>query len=62
MIEQLELRLTDMEEDASKAEAAAQMAADAAAQEKIEVQAFHRRKPARRSLPEHLPRERICGR
>jgi len=59
VLEQLELRLTDMEEDASEAEAAAQMAADAAAREKIEVQAFHRRKPARRPLPEHLPRERI---
>jgi transposase len=59
VLEQLELRLADMEEDASEAEAAAQMAADAAAREKIEVQAFHRRKPARRPLPEHLPRERI---
>src|SRR5580704_17927909 len=59
VLEQLELRLADMEEDASEAEAAAQMAAEAAAREKIEVQAFHRRKPARRPLPEHLPRERI---
>src|SRR5579872_3047434 len=59
VLEQLELRLADMEEDASEAEAAAQMAADAAAREKIEVQAFHRRKPARRPLPEQLPRERI---
>jgi transposase len=59
VLEQLELQLADMEEDASEAEAAAQMAADAAAREKIEVQAFHRRKPARRPLPEHLPRERI---
>jgi transposase len=58
-LEQLELRLADMEEDASEAEAAAQMVAEAAAREKIEVQAFHRRKPARRPLPEHLPRERI---
>jgi transposase len=59
VLEQLELRLSDLEEDASEAEAAAQMAAEAAAREKIEVQAFHRRKPARRPLPEHLPRERI---
>jgi transposase len=55
VLAQLELRLADMEEDASEAEAAAQMAA----REKIEVRAFHRRKPARRPLPEHLPRERI---
>src|SRR5882757_6061344 len=59
VLDQLELRLADMEEDASEAEAAAQMAAEAAAREKIEVQAFHRRRPARRPLPEHLPRERI---
>ena len=59
VLEQLELQLADMEEDASEAEAAAQMAAAAAAREKIEVQAFERRKPARRPLPEHLPRERI---
>jgi hypothetical protein len=31
----------------------------AAAQAKIEVRSFERRKPARRPLPEHLPRERI---
>src|SRR5580704_13559824 len=50
VLEQLELRLADLEEDASEAEAAAQMAAEAAACEKIEVQAFHRRKPACRPL------------
>src|SRR6202521_1112307 len=43
ILEQLELALADMEEDASEAEATAQMAADAAAREKIEVHAFHRR-------------------
>jgi len=59
MLEQLELALADMEEDASQAEAAAQMAANAAAEAKITVQAFERRKPARRPLPEHLPRERV---
>src|SRR6266545_7800452 len=45
-----------MEEDAAQAETAAQMAAAAA---KIEVRSFERRKPARRPLPAHLPRERI---
>src|ERR1700747_3588427 len=34
-------------------------APDAAARKKITVQAFERRRPARRALPEHLPRERI---
>src|SRR5438093_2717825 len=58
-LEQLELRLADLEEDASQAEAAARMAVNAAASAKIAVAAFERRKPARRPLPEHLPRERI---
>jgi len=59
VLEQLELQLADMEEDASQAEAAARIAADAAARQKITVTAFERRKPARRPLPEHLPRERV---
>src|SRR5499427_8802126 len=59
ILEQLELALADMEENASQAEAAAQMAANAAARAKIAVAAFERRKPARRPLPEHLPRERM---
>lgn len=58
VLEQLELQLADMEEDASQAEAAAQLAAQAAA-EKIAVAPFERRRPARRPLPEHLPRERV---
>ena len=56
VLEQLELSLADLEENASEAEAVAHMAA---AQAKIEVRSFERRKPARRPLPEHLPRERI---
>jgi transposase len=59
VLEQLELQLADMEEDASEAESAAQMAASAAAIEKVEVRAFARRRPARRPLPENLPRERV---
>src|SRR5437764_6615211 len=59
VLEQLELQLADMQEDASQAEAAVQLAAAAATAEKITVVAFERRKPARRPLPEHLPRERI---
>jgi transposase len=58
LLEQLELQLADLEEDASQAEAA-RMAAAAATGEKITVQSFERRRPARRPLPEHLPRERI---
>jgi len=56
VLEQLELKLSELEEDASEAEAAAQLAAQRA---KIPVKSFERRKPARRPLPAHLPRERI---
>jgi len=59
VLEQLELQLTDMEEDAAQAEAAARIAIEAEARQKITVQPFERRKPARRPLPAHLPRERI---
>ena len=57
-LEQLELQLADLEEDASQAATTAEEMAVAAG-EKVEVRSFHRRKPARRPLPEHLPRERI---
>jgi transposase len=59
VLEQLELQLADLEEDASQAAARAEQMAAASANEKIEVRSFQRRKPARRPLPEHLPRERI---
>src|SRR5216684_377536 len=58
ILEQLELQLSELQADASEAAAAAQLAAAAAAS-KIKVQGFERHKPARRPLPEHLPRERI---
>ena len=56
LLDQLELQLADLEEDAAQAEVAAAMAA---ASDKVTVPSFERRKPARRPLPEHLPRERI---
>jgi transposase len=56
LLDQLELQLADLEEDASQADAAARLAA---ATEKITVASFGRRRPARRPLPDHLPRERI---
>src|SRR5262245_59321245 len=55
LLDQLELQLSDLQEDAAQAETAAQMAAA----DKVTVAPFERRKPARRPLPEHLPRERI---
>jgi transposase len=56
VLEQLELKLSELEENASEAEAAAQLAAQRA---KVAVRSFERRRPARRPLPAHLPRERI---
>lgn len=50
----VELQLADPEENAAQAEPTAQMAAG-----KIAVPSFERRRPARRPLPEHLPRERL---
>lgn len=55
LLDQLELQLADLEENAAQAETAAQLAAV----DKIAVAPFERRKPARRPLPEQLPRERI---
>ncbi len=55
ILDQLELQLADLEENAAETQAADQMAAAAA---KV-VRGFERGKPARRPLPEHLPRERI---
>ena len=57
LLDQLELQLADLEADAAQAETMAQMAA--AASVKITGASFERRRPARRPLPEHLPRERI---
>ena len=57
LIDQLELQLEELEaaatEDALAAEAAA------AADKTSTVRAFTRRKPVRKSFPEHLPRERV---
>jgi len=50
LLDQLELQLADLEADVAQAEATA---------ETITVPSFERRKPARRPLPEHLPRERV---
>lgn len=60
LLDQLELQLFELKEDRAQAEQAASDAAQATqADETQAVQAFTRRKPARRPLPEHLPRERV---
>src|SRR4029077_9086441 len=56
LLDQLELQLADLEEDAAEAETAAQAAAERG---RGEGQRLEGRKPARRPLPDHLPRERI---
>ena len=56
ILEQLELALAELQEDAAQAEATAEIAA---AEAKVAVRSFERRRPARRPLPEHLPRERV---
>src|SRR6516162_9506332 len=53
LLDQLELQLADLEENAAQAVTTAQMAAA----DKITVPSFERRKPARRPLQGHLPRE-----
>jgi len=55
LLDQLELQLADLEENATQADTMVQMAAA----DKITVASFERRRPARRPLPAHLPRERI---
>ena len=56
IIAQLELQLAELEETAAEAETAAEIAASAADRP---ARPSGARKPARRPLPEHLPRERV---
>ena len=56
IIAQLELQLSELEESAAEAEAAAEIAASAVDRS---ARPSGARRPARRPLPEHLPRERI---
>jgi transposase len=55
LLDQLELQLFELEEDQAQSETAQEIAAP----QNVKVQPFTRRKPARRPLPEHLPRERV---
>ena len=54
LIEQLEMQLEDIETDIADDNAKAE-----ATSPKMAVVAFERRRPARKPLPEHLPRERV---
>jgi transposase len=55
LLEQLELELFELEENQAQAETREETAAP----QGVTVQSFERRKPARRPLPENLPRERV---
>ena len=56
LIEQLELQLAELEEGAAEEETAAEITAP---RKRASPSGGSPRKPARRPLPEHLPRERI---
>ncbi|MBC5799220.1 MAG: IS66 family transposase [Candidatus Eremiobacteraeota bacterium] len=56
IIEQLELAISDLEETQAEIEAKAEIAAPPIAERRRSTDA---RKPARRPLPDHLPRERV---
>ena len=56
LVEQLELQLAELEETVAEEDTAAELAAPPA---RSEARIRTGRKPARRPLPEHLPRERI---
>jgi transposase len=55
LLEQMELRLEELETAATEDELAAE---EAAAQSQT-VQSFQRKRPSRKPFPEHLPRERV---
>ena len=57
LVEQLELAIADLEETQAEVEAKAEIAASPDAVER--KLARDKRKPARRPLPDHLPRERV---
>ena len=55
LLDQLELQLEELEATAGEDE----LAAEQAAAKTTTVEAFSRRKPARKPFPDHLPRERV---
>lgn len=55
LLEQMELRLEDLEADASEDE----LAVERAASQTQTVRSFERRRPSRKPFPDHLPRERV---
>ena len=58
LVDQLELELAELGEDRAAAQARVEIL-EQALPEAVAVKSFERRKPARRPLPDHLPRERV---
>ena len=59
MLDQLELTLEELEASATEDELAAEIAAIEVTNASTTVASFTRRRPSRKPLPEHLPRERV---
>ncbi|QDM15504.1 IS66 family transposase [Tardiphaga sp. vice352] len=59
LLDQLELTLEELEAKATEDELAAEMAAAKVTSATTTVASFSRRRPSRKPLPEHLPRERV---
>ncbi len=59
LLDQLELTLEELEASATEDELAAEMAAARPANAITKVASFTRKRPSRKPLPEHLPRERL---
>jgi len=55
LLDQLELQLFELKEEQAQAETSEEIALP----QSVAVPSFERRKPSRRPLPEHLPRERV---
>src|ERR1700704_507097 len=59
LLDQLELTLEELEASATEDELAAEMAAARTANATTKVASFTRKRPSRKPLPAHLPRERL---
>src|ERR1039457_1308720 len=59
LLDQLEMQLEELEASATEDELAAEMAVAKAAGGTTTVGSFTRKRPSRKPLPEHLPRERV---
>jgi transposase len=59
LLDQLELQLEELEASATEDELTAEKATPKTTPETTQVTSFERKRPSRKPLPEHLPRERV---